>query len=248
MRAVDHQVGGLSDGRRLRALARDGTPGYALGAQFADGGEGREITEVVTAEQHRLCRALGGERTQCGALVHTGRPELKHHPARFDGQPCPHSEAAEWLTQQRECRRRVCRAPGVHGKRGALVLDCGSLRRGRLGEQPGQRLPCHLDTGRYVGCAEDARLPSLHSIVTEHDEAWHVGEAAKCHRVRRGPAGDDRHRADTARQPGERGRRARRGHRRGRVGDDRRESAVVVGGHQRAGRAGHDRGEPGTAV
>jgi hypothetical protein len=133
VRAVDHQVCGLSDGRRLSALARDGAPGYALGAQLADGGEGRQITEVVTAEQHRLGRALGGERPQCGALVHAGRPELEHHPARFDGQPRPLSEAAEWLAQQRECRRRVRRPPGVHRERGALVLDGGSLGRGRLG-------------------------------------------------------------------------------------------------------------------
>ena len=123
-------------------------------------------------------------------------------------------------------------------ERGALVLDGGSLGSVRLGEQPGKRVSHLLDSRRNGGRTEHACLPPLHAVVTEHDQAGHIGEAAECHRVRRGPAGDDRHRADTARQPGKRGGRARRGHRRRRVGDDRRESAVVVGGHEaRAGSA-----------
>jgi hypothetical protein len=122
----------------------------------------------------------------------------------------------------------------VDRDRGALVLDGGSLRRARLGEQPGKRLSRLLDTRRDGGRAEHACLPPLYAVVTEHDQARHIGEAAECHRVRRGPAGDDRHSADTARKPGERGGRAWRGHRRRRVGDDRRQGAVVVGGYERA--------------
>jgi hypothetical protein len=64
--------------RRLRARARDRATGDAIRAQAADRGEGREVPEVIAAEQHRARRAFRGERLQRGALVHAGRPELEH--------------------------------------------------------------------------------------------------------------------------------------------------------------------------
>jgi hypothetical protein len=64
--------------RRLGALARDRAAGDAVGAQAADRGEGREVPEVIAAEQHRARRALRGERAQGGAFVHAGRPKLEH--------------------------------------------------------------------------------------------------------------------------------------------------------------------------
>ena len=232
----------------LRALAGDGAAGDALGAQLADRGEGREVPEVITAEQHGAGRALRGKPPQGGSLVHARRPELKHQPAGFEGERGAVGEPAERLAQQRERRRRVRRPPGVDGERRALVLHGGSLGRARLGEQPGQRLAHGLDARRHGGGAEHARLPALRAVVTEHDQAGHIGEAAKRHRVRGGPAGDDRHGADPARQPGQRGDGAGRGHRRGRVVDDGREGAVVVGGDERARRVGRHRGKAGLAV
>ena len=92
---------------------------------------------------------------------------------------------AERFPQQGERRGRVSRPPGVHGERRALVFHAGSLGRARLGEQTRQRLPAAWTPGGTGGVAEHAVLPSLRSVVSEHDQAGHVGEAAEGHGVPR---------------------------------------------------------------
>ncbi len=248
MGAVDDEVGGLSHLRCLRAPAGDGAAGHALGAQLTDRGEGREVSEVIAAERRRAGAALPGEPSQGGALVHPRRTELKHQAAGFERERDAVGELAERPAQERERRRGVRRPPGVDGERGSLVLHGGSGGRAHLGEQPGQRLAHGLDAGGDGGLAEHARLPALRAVMAENDKAGDIGEPAEGNRVHGGPARDDRHGAGPAGQPGQRRGRTGRGHRLGRVVDDRGEGAVVVGGEQRVRRVGRHRGQAGLAV
>jgi hypothetical protein len=213
----------------------------------ADRGEGREVSEVIAAEHGGAGGTFPDEFPQGGSLVRARWPELEHQSAGFERERGAVGEPAEWLAQQRERRGRIGRPPRMHGQRRALVLHRRARRRGQLSEQPGQRLAHGLDARGDRRLAEHARLPALRAIVPEHDEAGHVGEAAKRDRFRGWPARDDRHGAEPAGQPGQRRRGAGGGHRGGRVGDDGGEGAVVVGREQRAGRVRRERGEAGLA-
>jgi hypothetical protein len=246
--AVDDKVRGLRHLRRFRALAGDGTAGDAVGAQVAERGEGREVPQVIAAEQHGAGRAFGGKVPQGGSLVHAGRPQLEYQPAGFERERGAVSEPLEWLSQERQCRRRVRGPSRVDGERRPLVFHGGSLGRGHRGEQPGQRLSHGLDAWGRGRRAEHARLPSLRAVVPENDQPGHLGEATERHRVRGRPAGDNRHRADTAGQPGQCRHGTGRGHRRGRIIDDRGEGAVVIGSDERVRWIGRDRGKSGLTI
>ena len=52
-RAVDDEVSGRGHLRRFRTRAGDGAAGHPVGAQAADGGEGRQVPEVIAAVEHR---------------------------------------------------------------------------------------------------------------------------------------------------------------------------------------------------
>jgi hypothetical protein len=234
--------------RRLCALARDRAAWDTVGAQAADRGEGREVPEVIAAEQHGARRALRRERPQGGALVHAGGPELEHEPAWFDRECGALGEPLKRFPQQVKRRRRIRGTPRVDGNRGALILHCGSLGCGDRVEQPGECLAHSLDAGGHRGLAEHARLPALGTVVPEDDQARHLRQATERHRVRRGPPGDDRHCSDQASQPCQGGDAARRGDRRGRIIDDGGEGAVVVGSDKRMRWVGRQRGKAGPAL
>ena len=82
----------------------------------------------------------------------------------------------------------------------------------------------------------------------KNDQAWHLRQAAERHRVRGGPAGNDRHSSDQPRQLGQGGDGARRGDRCGRIIDDWGKGAVVVGSDKRMRRVGRHRGKAGLAL
>jgi hypothetical protein len=136
----------------------------------------------------------------------------------------------------------------VDGKRGALVFHRCSLGRGDRVKQPRERFAHGLDAGGHRRLAEHARLPALGTVVTKDDQAGHLRQAAERHRVRSGPAGDDRHGSD---QPGQlcQGRDGTgRGDRRRRIIDDRGKGAVVVGRDKRMRRVGRYRGKAGLTL
>jgi hypothetical protein len=84
--------------------------------------------------------------------------------------------------------------------------------------------------------------------VPEHDQAGHIAEAAEGHGIPGGPARDDRHGARPARQHGKRGDGTWCGCRGGRILDNGRQGAVVVGRDERVRRVGRHRGQAGLAA
>jgi hypothetical protein len=241
--AVDREVGGRCHFRHLRARAGDDAAGDAFGAELAERGEGPQVPEVVAGEQHRARRPFRGQGPQRGPLVHTGRAQLKHEPAGLDGQRRVGGQPLKRVPQQLERRRRVRRPPGVHGERRALVLHRRTLG-GASGRQEGRQcLADDLNAGRGGRRGEHACLPALRAVVAEHDQTGHVGEAAERYHVGRGPARDDRGRADPVGQSLECRDGTGRGDGQHRVGHDRGEGAVIVGGDERARRVCDQRGE-----
>ena len=95
--SVHHQVGRVGDLRRLGTGAGHGAAGDAVGPQRAHRGEGRQVPEVIPAEQDRTGGPLAGQPGQRGTFVHAWRPQLDHQAAGLRGQAEPLGQLAERL-------------------------------------------------------------------------------------------------------------------------------------------------------
>ena len=179
--------------------------------------------------------------TPGGRSSMTKRPGSAASPSRSASSPSgPRSwpSAASGSAVPRVCTATACALSSTQVPSGAPASR-STPGRARAGGRHGGR-------GRRVG--QLAVLPALAAVVADHHEAGDGRETAQGHRVRRGPAGDDR---DRAHRPGQRG---QGGHRAGvgagvaRAGHDRRQRAVEVRGDQRVPRVREQRVEAGLAL
>ena len=226
------------------ATAQPGTPSARSARTAAKAGRSPR-----SSPQNRTERAARSRTRPVSAVPLStpgGRSSMTNRPGSA-ASPSRAASSARGSLSRAQRRLRVGRAAGVHGHRVRLVLDPGAVRGARLAEQVRQRGPGGLDRRRDLGRGKLAVLPPLPAVVAEHDEAGDGLEPAQADRVRRGPAGDDRDRADRLGQGGHGRHRPRLGPRVARAGHDRRQRAVEVQRDQRVPRVREQRlaGRPG---
>src|SRR5690606_20735420 len=247
--AVDDDVRAVAELGDLVAAAAHQQAGDTVGAELLHGREGREVAEVVARVEDRPGADLARVLLQGDALVHAGRAQLQHHPARLHDQAVPGGQAGQRLPQGLEGGLRLGGPAGVHGHRAALLLDPGASPGAAPVQRPGQLGPHGGVPGGGFGGGDGAGdgVPALRAVVAEHDQVLQAGDAREAAVADRDPGRPARDHGDGGHLRGERG---QRGHGAGmrpgpvRVGHDRRERAVEVEADQRPVRAGEEGVEP----